>query len=218
MATIYGYVRTSRRLIAGEPGNDPATQRRQLLAAGVVSSNLFQDLGISGDTGASTREGWRSLNSRLLQDDVLVVASVDRVGRGWIDVMSVIRELRDRGVRIRSLAESEQVWTRYLDADPGSPEAMIGDILATVFTWAAQQELEAIRRRTKAGMDRAREEGKHIGRPKVLDQAQLDAVLRLYRDGVSKSGIAEAMKVSRTTVRRALSSVAVGPQSTRGTR
>ena len=84
--------------------------------------------------------------------------------------------------------------------------AMVGDVLATVFTWAAQQELEAIRRRTKAGMDRARAEGKHIGRPKVLDQASIAAAHRLHRDGVSKSEIADALKVSRTTVRRALGS------------
>ena len=205
MSTLYGYIRTSRRLIAGEPGNDPDTQRLQLLDAGVPAANLYQDLGVSGSTGTNTRQGWRSLISRLHQGDVLVVASIDRVGRGWIDVMSVIRELRDRGIRIRSLAISEQTWTRYLDADPETPEAMIGDVLATVFTWAAQQELEAIRRRTKAGMDRARAEGKRIGRPKVLDQAGIAAAHRLHRGGVSKSQIADALKVSRTTVRRVLS-------------
>ena len=205
MSTLYGYIRTSRRLIAGEPGNDPDTQRRQLMDAGVPTTTLYRDLGVSGSTGINTRQGWRSLSSRLHQGDVLVVASIDRVGRGWIDVMSVIRELRERGIRIRSLASSEQTWTRYLDADPNTAEAMIGDVLATVFTWAAQQELEAIRRRTKAGMDRARAEGKHIGPPKILDQAGIAAAHRLHLGGVSKSEIAEARKVSRTTVRRALS-------------
>ena len=169
--------------------------------AGVPTTTLYRDLGVSGSTRINTRQGWRSLSSRLHQGDVLVVASIDRVGRGWIDVMSVIRELRERGIRIRSLASSEQTWTRYLDADPNTAEAMIGDVLATVFTWAAQQELEAIRRRTKAGMA----EGKHIGRPKILDQTGIAAAHRLHLGGVSKSEIAEALKVSRTTVRRALS-------------
>ena len=130
MSTLYGYIRTSRRLIAGEPGNNPDTQRLQLLDAGVPTNNLCQDLGVSGSTGTNTRQGWRSLSSRLHKGDVLVVASVDRVGRGWIDVMSVIRELRDKGIRIRSLASSEHTWTRYLDADPKTPEAMIGNVLA----------------------------------------------------------------------------------------
>ena len=204
MSTLYGYIRTSRRLIAGEPGNDPDTQRLQLLDAGVPNANLYQDLGVSGSTGTTTRQGWRALNSRLHQGDVLVVASVDRVGRGWIDVMSVIRDLRDRCIRIRSLAGSEQTWTRYLDADPETPEAMIGDVLATVFTWVAQQELDAIRRRTKAGMDRARAEGKHIGRPSALSPAGVEFAHRLHRDDVPKAEIARVLNVSRTTVRRAL--------------
>ena len=165
-STLHGYIRTSRRLITGEPGNDRDTQGLQLLDAGVPAANLYRDLGVSGSTGATTRQGWRSLNSHLHPGDVVVVASVDRVGRGWIDVMGVIRELRDRGIRNRSLAASDQTWTRYLDADPETPEAMIGDVLATVFTGAAQQEPEAIRRRTKAGMDRAQQRGSIPGGPR----------------------------------------------------
>ena len=57
MSTLYGYIRTSRRLIAGEPGNDPETQRRQLLDAGVSTSNLYQDLGVSGSTGTVNPPG-----------------------------------------------------------------------------------------------------------------------------------------------------------------
>ena len=124
--------------------------------------------------------------------------------------MGVIRDLRDRGIRIRSLGQRRADLDPLPGRRPRIPaEAMIGDVLATVFTWAAQQELEAIRRRTKAGMDRARAEGKHIGRPKVLDQASIAAAHRLHRSGVSKSEIANALKVSRTTVRRALSGLDV---------
>ena len=86
------------------------------------------------DANPTPSFGGFGLNSHLHSGDVLVVASVDRVGRGWIDVMGVIRELRDTGIRIRSLAISKQTWTRYLDADPETPEVMIGDVLVTVFT------------------------------------------------------------------------------------
>ena len=80
LSTLYGYIRTSRRLIAGEPGNDPDTQRLHLADAGVPAANLYQDLGVSGSTGTTTRQGWHSLNSHLHPGDVLVVASADRVG------------------------------------------------------------------------------------------------------------------------------------------
>ena len=65
MSTLYGYIRTSHRLINGEPGNDPDTQHLQLLGAGIPTANLYQDLGVSGSTGTTTRQGWRSLNSYL---------------------------------------------------------------------------------------------------------------------------------------------------------
>ena len=80
LPTLYGYIRTSRRLIAGEPGNDPDTQRLHLADADVPAANLYQDLGVSGSTGTTTRQGWCSLNSHMHPGDVLVVASADRVG------------------------------------------------------------------------------------------------------------------------------------------
>ena len=139
MPTLYGYIRTSRRQVDGEPGSDPETQRLQMEAAGVDPANVFRDVGVSGDTGTNTRACRRALNARLQEDDVLVVASVDRIGRRWIDTVTTLRVLGARRVRLRSLSPAEQEWTRYLDADPDAPEAMIGDIPASVFTWAAQQ-------------------------------------------------------------------------------
>ena len=77
------------------------------------------------------------VDKQLAQGDVLVVAAVDRIGRRRMDTISILRDLRSRGVRLRSLAEQEQTWTRYLDADPESPEANDGDILTSFFSWQA---------------------------------------------------------------------------------
>ena len=76
----HGPIRTSRRLIAGEPGNVPDPQRLHLLDAGVPTANLYQDLGVSGSTGTNTRQGWRSLDPHMHPGEVLVVASADRFG------------------------------------------------------------------------------------------------------------------------------------------
>ena len=43
-----------------------------------------------------------------------------------MDMVSTLRDLRARQVRVRSLASSEQQWTRFFDADPDSPEAVSG--------------------------------------------------------------------------------------------
>ena len=78
----YGYVRTSRPRVSELSGSDPETQRQQLLAAGV-----------SGTSGTNSRRGWHSLESRLAQGDTLVVVSIDRMGRRWLDTMGNIHDL-----------------------------------------------------------------------------------------------------------------------------
>ena len=81
MPETYGYVHTSRPRVSELAGSDPETQRQQLLAAGVALSHIYQDVGVSGTSGTNSRRGWHSLDSRLAQDDTLIVVSIDRIGR-----------------------------------------------------------------------------------------------------------------------------------------
>ena len=95
MPDTYGYVRTSRPRVSELAGSDPETQRQQMLAAGVALSHIYQDL-------------VHSLDSRLAQGDTLVVVSIDRIGRRWLDTIGNIHDLQRRGVRIPSLADNAQ--------------------------------------------------------------------------------------------------------------
>ena len=91
------------------------------------------------------------------------MVAIDRIGRRWMDTVNTVRDLRAREIKIRSLARSEAIWVTYLDADQDTPEAVIGDILTTFMAWAAEKELQAVRRRTRAGLEKARAEGKTLG-------------------------------------------------------
>ena len=55
MPETCGYVRTSRPRVSELSGSDPETQRQQLLAAGVVLSHIYQDVGVSGISGTNNR-------------------------------------------------------------------------------------------------------------------------------------------------------------------
>ena len=112
-------------------------------------ANIHRDVGISGGTGTNSRAGWRALDAKLAAGDTLVVVAIDRIGRRWMDTVNAVRDLRTREVKIRSLAQSEATWVTYLDAEPDTPEAVIGDILTTFMAWAAEQELQAVSRRTQ---------------------------------------------------------------------
>ena len=154
---------------------DPSSQELQFRRAGVPLENIFRDVGVSGSTGSRERRGCHRLNGRLAGGDTLVVA-IDRIGRRWPDTIRSICELRDRGVNIRALAAAEALWTRYPEADEGSPEAFFGQVLTMFAAWVADQELASIKRRTKDGLERARQQGKTLGPPRKFNEGQLEAV------------------------------------------
>ena len=201
--TTYGYIRTSRQRIQGTAGSAPEAQGHQLREEGVPEDNIHWGVGVSGGTGTNSRAGWRALNAQLDSGDILVVA-IDRIGRRWMDTVNAVRDLRTREVRIRSMAQSEATWVTYLAAEPDTAEAVIGDILTTFMAWAAEQELQAVSRRTRAGLERARADGKTLGPPPRVDDDQVEARGRLRREGQSFRSIGRMFGVSRTTVQRRL--------------
>ena len=204
MGQIYGYIRTSRALQEGVPGMDPASQELQLRRAGVPLENIFRDMGVSGTTGTQERRGWHRLNSLLVSGDTLAVVAIDRIGRTWQDTVRSICDLRDRGVNIRSLAEAEAQWTRYLEADEGSPEAFFGQVLALFAAWVADQELQSVKRRTREGLERARQQGKALGPPRKINPSQAETIRRMRQEGASLRRIAGVFECSPSTVLRVL--------------
>ena len=190
---------------------DPESQELRLRRAGVPWENLFRDVGVSGSTGTQERRGWHRLNGRLAGGDTLVVVAIDRIGRRWPDILKAICDLRDRGVKVRSLADAEKEWTQYLEADEGSPEAFFGQILTMFAAWVADQELESIKRRTRDGLERARQQGKTLGPPRKVGPGQLATMRRMREGGASLRRIAGDFECSPSTVLRALRREGVAP-------
>ena len=107
-------------------------------------------------------------------------------------------------MKIRSLAEAEAQWTRYLEADDGSPEAFFGQVLTMFAAWVADQELESIKRRTREGLERARQQGKALGPPRKFRVSQVETMRRMRAGGASLRRIASDFDCSASTVLRAL--------------
>ena len=202
--TTYGYIRTSRDREDGHAGSDPEAQRHQLRTAGVEDQHIYADVAVSGAAGIKTRNQWRALDQRIEQGDVLVVAAIDRIGRRYLDTMFVIYDLQRRGVRLRSLGNNEGQWTSYFDADPDSAEAFIGNILASMADYVASQERQAISRRTKAGLGKARADGRRLGRPLRLTKIQLCAIRQDLAEEMSMAAISKKYGIPRTTIRDSL--------------
>jgi DNA invertase Pin-like site-specific DNA recombinase len=122
--------------------------------------------------------------------DVVFVAAFDRVARNVRHFLEVLDELNHLGIEFVSLREN---------IDTGGP---LGRAMVVIVGAIAQVERQAIVERVKAGMRRARLEGRQIGRaPLRVDR---DAIQRDRERGLSLSQIAKAHRISKASVCRIL--------------
>jgi len=148
------YARVSKNDESQDPQNqiNPLRDYAKALDGEVVEEYI--DLA-SG--GKSDRENFL----RMLNDadrhrfDLLLIWSLDRLSReGISNTLGYLERLKRNGIAIKSLQES------WLDTrDEG-----LGQLLLAIFSWMAQQERKRIVERTKAGLERAKREGKTLGR------------------------------------------------------
>jgi DNA invertase Pin-like site-specific DNA recombinase len=186
-AVIYSRVSTRDQ----DPENQLAQLRAFAAAQGWDLTREYVDY-------ESGRSAERAEFRRLFQDanrrqfDLVLFWSLDRFSReGALATLSQLNVLTHQGVQFRSYTE------QYLDSCGVFGEAVIA-ILAAI----AKQERVRLSERTRAGIDRARAEGKHIGRSrKVLDCERLR---QLHAEGLTVQNLAERFGASRATIARRL--------------
>lgn len=177
-----GYARVSTG------GQDLTLQVGRLEAAGC--SAVFRDHGASGAAWRRPQLGMAM--AKLQAGDVLVVCSLDRLGRNLGHLIAMIDDLRRTGKGFVSL--SDQV-------DTTTPQ---GELVFHVLGALAQFERALISERTAAGRAAARLRGVRFGRPAALKPEQIDHAFNLASDGKTFTEIAQLLGVSRPTVYRAL--------------
>jgi DNA invertase Pin-like site-specific DNA recombinase len=120
--------------------------------------------------------------------DVVFVAAFDRVARNVRHFLEVLDELNHLGIEFVSLREN---------IDTGGP---LGRAMVVIVGAIAQVERQAIVERVKAGMRRARIEGRQIGRaPLKIDREQL---ISDRLSGMSLTQVAKKHRISRASVCR----------------
>lgn len=134
---------------------------------------------------------------QLMQDarrgrfDVVMTWASDRIARSVRHFLEILDTLHHLGIEFVSFRES-------IDTD-----GPLGRAIVVIIGAIAELERNLIVERVRAGMRRARLEGRHIGRPALdLDR---EAILCDRRRGRSISQIAKEHRISRTTVHRVLS-------------
>src|ERR1700692_1483832 len=122
--------------------------------------------------------------------DIVLVSAFDRVARNVRHFLEVLDELNHLGIEFVSLREN---------IDTGGP---LGRAMVVIVGAIAELERSLIVERVRAGMRRAKLEGRHIGRtPLGFDRA---AILRDRDHDMSLTEIATAHRISRATVSRVI--------------
>jgi DNA invertase Pin-like site-specific DNA recombinase len=129
-------------------------------------------------------------DARQRQFDVVLVWAGDRIARSVRHFLEVLDELNHLGIEFVSFREN---------IDTGGP---LGRAIIVIIGAIAELERNLIIERVRAGMRRAKLEGRHIGRtPLDFDRT---AVLRDRDRGMSLTEIAKAHRISRATVSRVI--------------
>lgn len=146
---------------------------------------------VSGSVPAMEREEFRRLMDRIEWGDVLIVTKLDRLGRNAMDVRSTVERLSEGKVRVHCLALG--------GADLTSPA---GKMTMAVISAVAEFERDLLVERTRAGLDRAKAQGKKLGRPSLLTDDQRQDVRLKRKEGVSLATLAQEFGVSRSAIHR----------------
>ena len=148
----------------------------------------YRDCGISGSK--ARRPGLDELlqDARRKKFSVVLVSAFDRVARSVRHFLQVIDELESLGVVF--ISRREQVDT----------SGMMGRLFLTLIGSIAELESDLIRERVRAGMRRAKLEGKLIGRARL--DINREQVVCDRRSGLSLTQVAKRHSISRASVCR----------------
>jgi len=166
--------------------------RRYVRERGWDSFKEYVDEGISG-----TKDSRPALNE-LMNDakkrrfDVVLVWRFDRFARSTKHLILALEEFKNLGIDFVSYQEN---------IDTSSP---LGSAIFTIISAVAQLERDIIAERVKAGLRRAKENGKKLGRPE--SEVDLRELRRLRARGLSLRAIADQVGISHTKVAQLLNS------------
>lgn len=174
---MIGYIRVSTV--------DQNTQRQ---LEGILLDRVFEDKASGKDT---KRPALRDLLQFVREGDTVIVHSMDRLARNLDDLRRIVKELTQKGVKVKFIKES----LTFTGED--SP---MSNLLLSVMGAFAEFERALIRERQMEGIALAKKNGKYKGRKKALTPDQMSMLRQRIANGDKKAELAREFKVSRETL------------------
>ena len=149
------------------------------------------------------RPEYQKMISEMHKGDVLVIHSIDRLGRNYDEITEEWRKItKEIGADI--IVQDMPLLDTTLNRDLTGK--LIADIVLQVFSYVAQRERESIRQRQREGIEIAKAQGKYKGRAKKeIDKELFENTKTRWQSGeITKVQFAEIMGISRGTLYKLL--------------
>ena len=193
-AVIYSRVSTNEQTVE----NQLRVLREVAEKRGLEVVREISDEGISGAKGRDERPGFDELIKGSVKNewDIILVWDVSRLGRSLKHLVSFLED-------IQSAHCDMYIHQSGIDTSTASGKMMFG--MLSVFS---EFERSMIRERVIAGQQRAKSEGKHIGRPTNVNDGIITAVYHMRQNNVPIKRIAKDLQIGVGTVYKILDKVA----------
>ncbi|MHA7306599.1 recombinase family protein [Arthrobacter sp. TMN-49] len=173
---------------------DLGRQLAALDAVGIPGERIHVDK----KSGATTaRPGLTEALAHARAGDVIVVHTLDRLGRTVRDTLNMIHELSQRGVGVRNLADPIRVDS----SNPADPMSQLAVVMLALF---GQMERTYAVERAAHARAVAASAGRRTGRPSVVDPDTLEHAVLLRDSGATMAEISAKTKLTRSTLYRHL--------------
>lgn len=167
----YGYIRVSTK----EQNID--RQLNCMYAQGLDNKNIFIDKQSGKDFD---RNEYQKLKNMLESGDLLIIKSIDRLGRNYDMIIEEWRTL------VNILNVDIQVLDMPLLDTRAEGRNLIGkfisDIVLQILSFVAENERDNIKLRQAEGIRIAKEKGKHLGRPKIILPNNFKNIANKYKN------------------------------------
>ena len=169
----YAYIRVSTS------EQNEARQVKDALKFGIEKENIY----IDKSSGRNfNRRKYRELIGKLNSGDTLYIHSIDRLGRDYAGILYEWHRItRDKNVEIK-VSDTPILNTK--NGDPSLISRFIRDIVLLTLAFQAEQEYINTRARQTAGIIIAKEEGKHLGRPKKIRSEEAKSIVCNWLKGL----------------------------------
>lgn len=182
---IFGYGRVSTKEQTTE------NQKQEIERAGFKVDYWFADNGVSGKSYASQRPQFGELLSKIRNGETLVVTKLDRLGRDSQNVLTTIKSLAERNIEVIVLQLGKLDLT-----------SAAGKLMLNMLGAVAEMERDLLIERTQSGLQRAKQEGKILGRPVKTNDVQRNEIINLKKNGKTITELSKAFNVSRASIMR----------------